>query len=141
MATSSDAPDEQALLRKSVSLFKDLEEQIEEEEYEDALDTIDNIFAIAPNHPKALKCQVICLIYENELERAREIASAEGFKFETAYCCSRLNQLSKAFGRVGLAMTFAAKLKKRSTKAKDTLAMRVMEKRMDADGNPMGETA
>ena len=98
MATSSDAPDEQALLRKRVSLFKDLEEQIEEEEYEDALDTIDNIFAIAPNHPKALKCQVICLIYANELERALEIASAEGFKFETAYCCYRLNQLSKALG-------------------------------------------
>lgn len=42
-----------------------------------------------------------------------------------------LNELSKAFGRVGLAMTFAAKLKKRATKAKETLAMRVMQKRME----------
>ena len=82
-------------------MYNTLRQQIEEEEYEDALNICEKILKLDPEDAKALKCKLVCMIYENQIEEACKLANKAREKisceFELAYTYYRLNQLDKAF--------------------------------------------
>ncbi len=82
-------------------MFNALKQQIEEEEFDEALPICEKILKLDPNDSKALKCKLVCMIHENQIEAACKLAGKIREKvsceFELAYTYYRLNQLDKAF--------------------------------------------
>ena len=87
--------------RKVRRFYNTLHQQIEEEEFEDALLTSDKILKLVPDDAKALRCKIVCMIYENQIDGACKLAAKVREKipceFELAYTYYRLNKLDEAF--------------------------------------------
>ena len=87
--------------RKVRRFYNTLHQQIEEEEFEDALLTSDKILKLVPDDAKALRCKIVCMIYENQIDGACKLAAKfrENIpcEFELAYTYYRLNKLDEAF--------------------------------------------
>ena len=67
MATNMEAKKKNNNIKR---MYNTLRQQIEEEEYEDALNICEKILKLDPEDAKALKCKLVCMIYENQIEEA-----------------------------------------------------------------------
>ncbi|EPS72346.1 hypothetical protein M569_02406 [Genlisea aurea] len=101
----SKPPPPQASPEVSVAeLFTNLNRHIQRSEFGSAVRVSDQILSIAPGDEDAMKCKIVALIRNDDMNGAltaiKEFAkkSSVDFSFYTAYCLYRQNQLDEALG-------------------------------------------
>ncbi|KAJ1919915.1 Srp72p [Mycoemilia scoparia] len=90
---------------KVASIYRDINEAIQNQEYDEIPRQCDKVLELEPNDQDALKIKVVALIrlerYDGAVKvidyiRSKNINIPGGFRFENAYCLFRLNKYEEA---------------------------------------------
>jgi len=83
-------------------LYKELDNFIQKQEFENALTICDKILQISPDDPDAIHCKVVALIHSSKVEDAMKVIKGqpelanERLIFEKAYCLYRSKEFQEA---------------------------------------------